>query len=78
MHPCDCCGYLTMETRGDYDICPVCYWEDDGWHEEGGANYVSLAEAQANFQLFGAVEMRLMQFVRQAEPTETPERGPSA
>lgn len=26
-----CCGYLTMDTRGEFDICPVCYWEDDAY-----------------------------------------------
>jgi hypothetical protein len=28
---CVCCGYLTMETRGEYEICPVCYWGDDAY-----------------------------------------------
>ena len=26
---CLCCGYRTIDVRGDYQICPVCYWEDD-------------------------------------------------
>lgn len=26
---CLCCGYLTLETRAEFDICPVCFWEDD-------------------------------------------------
>lgn len=26
---CLCCGYKTMESRGEFDICPVCFWEDD-------------------------------------------------
>lgn len=24
-----CCGYKTIQTRGDYEICPVCFWEDE-------------------------------------------------
>jgi len=28
-HPCPCCGYRTFEWRGEYDICPVCLWEDE-------------------------------------------------
>lgn len=26
---CLCCGYKTLESRGEFDICPVCFWEDD-------------------------------------------------
>ncbi len=28
---CLCCGYQTLDTRGEYDICPVCFWEDDAY-----------------------------------------------
>lgn len=28
---CLCCGYRTLDTRGGYDICPVCFWEDDAY-----------------------------------------------
>ena len=27
---CPCCGCLTLGERGGYEICPVCFWEDDG------------------------------------------------
>lgn len=30
-YKCLCCGYITLETRGEYDICPVCFWEDDAY-----------------------------------------------
>lgn len=26
---CPCCGFRTFEWRGEYDVCPVCLWEDD-------------------------------------------------
>jgi hypothetical protein len=27
---CPCCEYLTLEDEpGHFDICPVCFWEDD-------------------------------------------------
>ena len=26
---CPFCGYKTLESRGEFDICPVCFWEDD-------------------------------------------------
>ena len=28
---CLCCGCFTLDERGGYDICPVCYWEDDAY-----------------------------------------------
>src|SRR3569833_2977032 len=27
---CPCCGVRTLIERGGYDICSVCFWEDDG------------------------------------------------
>ncbi len=30
-YACLCCGYLTLDERGEYDICPVCFWEDDAY-----------------------------------------------
>ncbi len=30
-YACLCCGYLTLDERGGYDICPVCFWEDDAY-----------------------------------------------
>ncbi|MFC5904955.1 CPCC family cysteine-rich protein [Streptomyces zhihengii] len=58
--PCVCCGHLTLsEPPGSYEICPVCFWEDDRvqlrWPDwTGGANRPSLIEAQVNFTDFGA------------------------
>ena len=51
MHPCPCCGYRTLPGRGDYDLCPVCWWEDEGvepW-EYSGPNGETLVEAQQRF-----------------------------
>lgn len=51
---CPCCGYLVFDERGCYEICPVCFWEDDGvqiadpWFS-GGANEPSLEQSQRNF-----------------------------
>jgi len=53
--PCPCCGYLVFsEPPGNYEICPVCGWEDDLSQlrfprEGGGANGFSLMEAQSAF-----------------------------
>mgnify|MGYP001285326839 CR=1 FL=1 len=74
---CPCCGYFTLEEEppGTYDICPVCFWEDDNVQYNdptfcGGANRPSLEEARRNYQAFGAVEERLKHFIRDPEPDE--------
>ena len=75
--PCPCCGYKTYcdKPDGTYDICPVCFWEDDPVQMnepnfEGGANHVSLKQAQKNFLEFGASEERVKQYVRQPKIDE--------
>ncbi|MBE0542645.1 MAG: hypothetical protein IH623_14900 [Verrucomicrobia bacterium] len=59
---CPCCGYRTFRRRpGNYEICHVCFWEDDPvqlldpWYP-GGANNVSLQEAQQNYAQIGVSE----------------------
>lgn len=71
LYPCPCCGYLTFSEKGGgtYEICPICFWEADGVqlddpNYEGGANSVSLRQAQRNFSEFGAVERRFVRDVR--------------
>ena len=60
---CPCCGFYTFKEPpgGNYDICPVCFWEDDPIQledetYEGGANRVSLKQARENYLAFGACE----------------------
>ncbi len=59
-YACPCCGYNTLGCRGDWDICPICWWEDDGqdnWSADqvnGGPNsHLSLSQARVNFLRFG-------------------------
>ncbi|MDN3015869.1 CPCC family cysteine-rich protein [Paenibacillus sp. BSR1-1] len=70
-YTCPCCGYKTLdeEPPGTYDICGICFWEDDGLQYrdsdyEGGANEVSLTQAQQNFIKFGACDEGSIKFVR--------------
>ncbi|WP_333756033.1 CPCC family cysteine-rich protein [Streptomyces sp. IBSBF 3352] len=68
-YPCPCCGHRVLDAPGSYEICPVCFWEDDGvqfrWPTvAGGANQVSLIDAQRNYQDFGACDEHGRQFVR--------------
>ncbi|GAA1612615.1 hypothetical protein GCM10009789_78570 [Kribbella sancticallisti] len=74
--PCVCCGHLTMgEPPGSYEICPVCFWEDDliqlRWATTvRGANRLPLAEAQQNYRAYGACDEHGRQFVRAPLPDE--------
>jgi hypothetical protein len=74
---CPCCGFRTLFGRGGFELCPVCFWEDDGQDEAdadrvlGGPNgSLSLREAQANFKRYGAMEERFKDEVRTPEPDE--------
>ncbi|WP_447505667.1 CPCC family cysteine-rich protein [Acinetobacter pittii] len=62
-YACLCCGYLTFDDLAydSFEICPICFWEDDNVQNEdpdymGGANGISLNMAKQNFQLFGAIK----------------------
>ena len=76
-YKCPCCGYYTFdeESDGNYDICEICFWEDDPIQlkdptYEGGANHVSLIQAQKNFLKFGACEYEMIIHVRKPKPGE--------
>lgn len=76
-YKCPCCEYYTFDEQasGTFQICSVCYWEDDGVQlndptYRGGANVVSLNEARENFKKFGAIEERFKRFVRPPERDE--------
>ncbi|MCB9870136.1 MAG: hydrolase [Planctomycetes bacterium] len=82
LHPCACCGYLTLSEPGhdSYDICPICFWEDDPVQVSdpeipGGANRVSLRQARANFAAFGACERDAIRHVRAPLPDEPRAQG---
>ena len=60
---CPCCHFSTLDERGGYDICPVCFWEDDGQDDadadtvRGGPNRsLSLTVARKNDIKFEACE----------------------
>jgi hypothetical protein len=66
-YKCPCCGYFTLssESRDSYEICEVCFWEDDPVQFEdenysGGANLPSLKVARENYIKYGAMEKRFV------------------
>ncbi len=76
---CPCCGNLTLSTQppGTYELCPVCYWEDDGVQfadpeYAGGANRESLNQARTNFREFGASSQTALSHVRPPLHEELP------
>ena len=68
---CPCCGYKTLHERGGFEMCPVCWWEDDGQDDHnadevrGGPNgSLSLTRARMNFLSCGASDARFAESVR--------------
>lgn len=71
---CPVCLNYTLKRRNPliaaYNICPVCYWEDDDWFGGGGANDPDLITARQNYLNFGAIEKRFIQHVRKPRDYE--------
>ncbi|WP_370980272.1 CPCC family cysteine-rich protein [Agaribacterium sp. ZY112] len=66
---CPCCDFISLSTRGAYEICPVCYWEDDGQdideldHISANNHGISLRQARCNFRSFGSSAAPLKKYV---------------
>jgi hypothetical protein len=80
--PCPCCGCLTLTELACWEICPVCFWEDDGQGDadaekvRGGPNGVlSLTAARRNYQQLGASSEASLLHVRPPRPDELPDAG---
>lgn len=76
-YKCPCCGYYTFSEKlnGNYDICPVCFWEDDSnafndINKNCSSNGISFVEAQKNFIAFGACSKSMIANVRQPKKDE--------
>ena len=70
---CPCCDYYCLPERGAFAVCPVCYWEDDGQDLDrldvvSGPNHITLRQARANFQRFGASDQAAVALV--ASPSQ--------
>ncbi|PWQ96437.1 hypothetical protein DKT75_10515 [Leucothrix arctica] len=63
---CPCCRYLTLPEENAYDICSVCFWEDDGAIKDedySGPNHKTLKEGRENFSKLGACDEKSKQHV---------------
>jgi hypothetical protein len=76
-HRCPCCAKKTLDGRGGSEICPVCFWEDDGQDDadahvvRGGPNGTnSLTQARENFRTMGASDERALLAVRRPRAEE--------
>lgn len=77
LYPCPCCGYRTLDEPSVFDICTVCWWEDDGQDNEdaddasGGPNYgISLTKARYNFLANGIYDPKRTDLVEKQNPKE--------
>lgn len=83
-YPCRCCGYRTLTDipPGTYQVCQVCYWEDDRVqydepHCRGGANDVSIDEARQKIRNYGWASERDKEYIRPPQEAEYPSNSPS-
>ncbi|WP_278378636.1 CPCC family cysteine-rich protein [Chryseobacterium arthrosphaerae] len=66
LFPCACCNYKTIKEKGNYEICKVCFWEDDGNDDNSKyshVNHMTLKEAKDNFKAKGAILDKFLKFV---------------
>jgi Cysteine-rich CPCC len=68
--PCPCCRFRTLTERGAFEICPVCYWQDDGPDRAEPHNLISLLEGQETFAAIGASDLLYIGEVRPPLPSE--------
>ncbi|WP_447932448.1 CPCC family cysteine-rich protein [Sphingopyxis fribergensis] len=78
--PCPCCRCLTISEEAEWEICPVCFWEDDGQDESeadearcGPNQGISLTQARRNFLVIGACCPEMLKNVRPPLPDEVPD-----
>lgn len=64
---CPCCNYKTLSVRGQYDICRVCFWEDDSIKKElsrySSVNRMTLKKGKDNFNKIGAISEKYIKFI---------------
>lgn len=65
LEPCPCCFYCTLDLRGEYEICPLCFWEDEGSINDkmpnlySSPNHMSLIEFRNQFNKNKDISLKL-------------------
>jgi hypothetical protein len=68
---CPCCNSKTLNGRGKFELCPVCFWEDDGLDDrDRTGKWPTLKQAKLNYQKFGACDQRWIHNVRPPKASE--------
>lgn len=74
---CPCCGYRTLNAPESLELCPVCWWQDDGQEDDDAADvrltvngHLSLNEARVHFLACGAADPRYVSHVRKPQASE--------
>jgi uncharacterized protein YjbI with pentapeptide repeats len=80
--PCPCCFNLTLAAQARFEICEVCYWEDDGQDDfdaevvRGGPNgELSLTHGRENYTKLQASNPLNSAKVRRPTPDELTDRS---
>ena len=78
-YQCPCCENYTLEFKANntFQVCPICFWEDDGVQlndpdYEGGANEMSLKQARMNYHKFGVIDLKFKDYTRAIKKDELP------
>ncbi len=68
---CPCCRFKTLHGRWGFELCPICFWEDDGLIDldadqvRGGPNgLLSLTEARIVYDRYKACDSKFASKVR--------------
>ena len=72
-YACPCCQYFTLDEDHYYQICPVCFWEDDGAIKDedyGGPNHMTLGEGRKAYLRIGSCNANMLKHCRQPHDDE--------
>lgn len=77
---CPCCDHLTLSERGGYEICPICFWEDDGTNDvfresPFSPNHCTLLDGRRQYLVCRSSKERMLEHCRHPTEQEAQERA---